>query len=405
MWASTRWTGWSTSRGEITQCDLWFPEPQIPVGSGRQRVLPVLVMTLGVLPVHDRDDDPVAAGRGHPVGDVGADRRVGRVTKTLLWDRESAIGGTGRVSVPAAAFAGTLATQIRLAPPRDPEYKGMVERAQRVPGDLVPARPHVRLAGRTSTTQLAELAARGRTPAPSGRSRAARWTCWRPTTGRCCRCRRSHPPVGLTPPGPARPRLLRASGHRGLLRRPAGDRPVRRRHRLPARGDRVLRRRRSSPGTTGRWAKQVVVTDPAHQATAAQMRQALAEDRRQPSGRHPPPRRRPRRRAAGAAGLRRPVRRRLHPPHQHESEQRVTTTKAKPADQPPKDGLPSMMAYLTRVLKTPTIGAGLGRTRRPGPRRELVARGIPRRASCNARSPTGSPRAPSCGSAPRTSPR
>jgi Mu transposase-like protein len=53
---------------------------------------------------------------------------VGRVTKTLLWDRESAIGGTGRVSVPAAAFAGTLATQIRLAPPRDPEFKGMVER-------------------------------------------------------------------------------------------------------------------------------------------------------------------------------------------------------------------------------------------------------------------------------------
>jgi len=27
------------------------------------------------------------------------------------------------------AFAGTLATQIKLAPPRDPEYKGLVERA------------------------------------------------------------------------------------------------------------------------------------------------------------------------------------------------------------------------------------------------------------------------------------
>jgi hypothetical protein len=54
---------------------------------------------------------------------------IGRVTKTLVWDRESAIGGTGHVSAPAAAFAGTLATRIRLAPPRDPEYKGMVERA------------------------------------------------------------------------------------------------------------------------------------------------------------------------------------------------------------------------------------------------------------------------------------
>jgi hypothetical protein len=54
--------------------------------------------------------------------------QIGRVTRTLVWDRESAIGGTGRVSVPAAGFAGTLATRIRLAPPRDPEFKGMVER-------------------------------------------------------------------------------------------------------------------------------------------------------------------------------------------------------------------------------------------------------------------------------------
>jgi len=51
---------------------------------------------------------------------------IGRVTKTLVWDREAAIGGTGRVSAPAAAFAGTLATRIRLAPPRDPEFKTRV---------------------------------------------------------------------------------------------------------------------------------------------------------------------------------------------------------------------------------------------------------------------------------------
>lgn len=43
-------------------------------------------------------------------------------------DREAAIGGTGRLTTPAVAFAGTLATQIKLAPPRDPEYKGVVER-------------------------------------------------------------------------------------------------------------------------------------------------------------------------------------------------------------------------------------------------------------------------------------
>lgn len=54
---------------------------------------------------------------------------LGRVPKTLVWDRESAIGGTGKVTTVAAAFAGTLATRIQLAPPRDPQYKCVVELA------------------------------------------------------------------------------------------------------------------------------------------------------------------------------------------------------------------------------------------------------------------------------------
>src|SRR4051794_41851502 len=54
--------------------------------------------------------------------------QIGRVTKTLVWDRESAIGGTGRGSGPAAAFAGAPAARIRLAPPRGPEVKGVGER-------------------------------------------------------------------------------------------------------------------------------------------------------------------------------------------------------------------------------------------------------------------------------------
>jgi hypothetical protein len=33
--------------GVLTQCDLWFPTPRIPVGPGQLRVLPVLVMTFG----------------------------------------------------------------------------------------------------------------------------------------------------------------------------------------------------------------------------------------------------------------------------------------------------------------------------------------------------------------------
>jgi transposase len=115
--------------GEVTQCDLWFPAVQIPVGRGQARVLPVLVMVLGfsrfisatMLPSRQAGD--LLSGMWELI------LQMGRVTKVLVWDREAAIGGTGKVSTSAAAFAGTLATTIRLAPPRDPEFKGMVERA------------------------------------------------------------------------------------------------------------------------------------------------------------------------------------------------------------------------------------------------------------------------------------
>jgi transposase len=114
--------------GQLTQCDLWFPEPRIPVGPGQLRVLPVLVMTLAfsrftvATMIPSRQAGDILSGMWALISGIG------RVTRTLLWDREAAIGGTGRVSVPAAAFAGTLATAVRLAPPRDPEFKGMVER-------------------------------------------------------------------------------------------------------------------------------------------------------------------------------------------------------------------------------------------------------------------------------------
>lgn len=114
--------------GQITQCDLWFPEPRIPVAAGQERMLPVLVMTCGysrymsAVMIPSRQGGDILAGMWQLIG------QVGRVTKTLVWDRESAIGGGGKVTVPAAAFAGTLAAKILLAPPRDAEFKGMVER-------------------------------------------------------------------------------------------------------------------------------------------------------------------------------------------------------------------------------------------------------------------------------------
>jgi hypothetical protein len=51
-----------------------------------------------------------------------------RCPRVLVWDREAAIGGTGKLTAEAAAFAGTLGVRIKLAPARDPEFKGLVER-------------------------------------------------------------------------------------------------------------------------------------------------------------------------------------------------------------------------------------------------------------------------------------
>lgn len=114
--------------GESAQMDLWFPEPRIPVGHGQASMLPVLVMTLtfsrflSAVMLPSRQAGDLVAGMWQLIS------RVGRVSKTLVCDREAAIGGKGTVTQAAAAFAGTLATRIVLAPPRDPEFKGMTER-------------------------------------------------------------------------------------------------------------------------------------------------------------------------------------------------------------------------------------------------------------------------------------
>lgn len=117
--------------GEVAQCDLWFPPVPIPVVGGRRgltRILPVLAMTCGYSRVTDavmipsRQAGDILAGMWEIIGGWG------RCPRSLLWDREAAIGGTGRLTAEAAAFAGTLGVRIKLAPPRDPETKGLVER-------------------------------------------------------------------------------------------------------------------------------------------------------------------------------------------------------------------------------------------------------------------------------------
>ncbi|WP_281906488.1 IS21 family transposase [Phytohabitans aurantiacus] len=114
--------------GEVAQCDLWFPPLPVPVGAGQERVLPVLAMTCGHSRVTDAVMIPSRRGGDILAGMWEVIAEWGGCPRTLVWDREAAIGGTGRLSVEAAAFAGTLGVRIRLAPPRDPESKGLVER-------------------------------------------------------------------------------------------------------------------------------------------------------------------------------------------------------------------------------------------------------------------------------------
>jgi len=114
--------------GQIAQCDLWFPPVAIPVGGGAERILPVLAMTCGYSRITDAMMIPSRKAGDILAGMWEATTGWGACPHTLVWDRESAIGGTGKLTAEAAGFAGTLGVRIKLAPARDPEFKGLVER-------------------------------------------------------------------------------------------------------------------------------------------------------------------------------------------------------------------------------------------------------------------------------------
>jgi transposase len=113
--------------GDVAQCDLWFPPRKILLEDGTRTLLPVLVMTAA----HSRFTlarmIPTRKTPDLLLGSWELLRQLGRVPRRLIWDNEPGIG-RGKLTEPAAVFAGTLATKIVLLPPRDPESKGVVER-------------------------------------------------------------------------------------------------------------------------------------------------------------------------------------------------------------------------------------------------------------------------------------
>jgi transposase len=115
--------------GDQIQCDLVFPETRVPCGDGSARVFPVLVMTCShsrfmmarMIPTRMTGD--LLAGMWELLNGLGA------VPRRLIWDNETGIGRRNRYAAGVEAFAGILATRIVQLKPKDPESKGIVERA------------------------------------------------------------------------------------------------------------------------------------------------------------------------------------------------------------------------------------------------------------------------------------
>jgi transposase len=119
--------------GELAQCDLWFPPVNVPLGFGQAGSPPVLVMVAGysrwmsAVMIPSRQSPDLLAGQWQLI------RRLGAAPKALVWDNEGAVGGWqgGRPQLTEAmnAFRGTLGIRVIQCRPKDPEAKGLVERA------------------------------------------------------------------------------------------------------------------------------------------------------------------------------------------------------------------------------------------------------------------------------------
>ena len=122
--------------GDIAQCDLWFPPIQLPVGFGQLRrpmQLPVLTMVTGYSRWLSGRLIPSRAAPDLFAGWWQVIQRLGAVPRTLVWDGESAVGrwrqGKTELTQECQVFRGTLGAKVIVLKPREPEHKGIIERA------------------------------------------------------------------------------------------------------------------------------------------------------------------------------------------------------------------------------------------------------------------------------------
>jgi transposase len=122
--------------GEIGQHDFWFPDIRLPVGCGQTRTatqLPVLTMITGYSRWLSATLIPTRTAEDLFTGWWGHLQGLGAVPRVLVWDGEGAVGRRrgGRTELTEAChgFRGTLGAKVLICKPRDPEAKGLIERA------------------------------------------------------------------------------------------------------------------------------------------------------------------------------------------------------------------------------------------------------------------------------------
>jgi transposase len=119
--------------GELAQCDLWFPPAPVPLGAGQQGTPPVLVMVSGYSRVMTARMIPSRQGPDLLAGHWALLAGWGASPRALVWDNESAVGswrgGRPQLTEAMQGFRGTLGIKVILCRPKDPEAKGLVERA------------------------------------------------------------------------------------------------------------------------------------------------------------------------------------------------------------------------------------------------------------------------------------
>ena len=119
--------------GELAQWDLWQPDAEIPLGHAQVDKLWVVAgvsgfsRLIGAWMVPTRAAHDVLGGMNHVLAQIGG------VPRTAVWDQEGCIGqwrrGKEVLTEAALRFAGSLGMGFRLCEARDPEAKGVVERA------------------------------------------------------------------------------------------------------------------------------------------------------------------------------------------------------------------------------------------------------------------------------------